>query len=359
MDDRAVVSGSRTPPHGASSPGQALCAAFYRDVVRPLLEGRPHSAALLGGGSEVLGYDTARSTDHGWGPRVVLLLDDERDVVPVGDLLDERLPQTFGGRPVRFGWDEVPVSHHVVAATLPAWLEGHLGVDATRGLSTRDWLLTPQQKLLEVAAGPVYADDDGSLSAARAALAWYPEQVWRWLLACAWRRLAQEEAFPARTAEVGDVLGARVVAARLVRDMVRLALLLARRYAPYGTWLGSAFADLPHDDDLPEHLATALDARDDEACQAALGQAWRCLARRQDASGQTTRLGDELRPYHSRPAQVLMADRFADACRAGVHDPWLRSLPLVGGVDQVCDSTDALADPSVCRRFAGLYPAGT
>jgi hypothetical protein len=53
------------------TPGTELSGAFYRDAVRPLLGGRPHAAALLGWGSEVLGLDTPRSTDHGWGPRLL------------------------------------------------------------------------------------------------------------------------------------------------------------------------------------------------------------------------------------------------------------------------------------------------
>ena len=41
-----------------------LSRAFYDEVVRPLVAGHPHAAALLGWGSDVLGYDTARSTDQ-------------------------------------------------------------------------------------------------------------------------------------------------------------------------------------------------------------------------------------------------------------------------------------------------------
>ena len=52
--------------------GAALNAGFYRDVVWPLLGGVAHSAGLLGWGSDVLGYDTGRSTDHGWGPAAAL-----------------------------------------------------------------------------------------------------------------------------------------------------------------------------------------------------------------------------------------------------------------------------------------------
>ncbi|MEJ7742089.1 MAG: DUF4037 domain-containing protein [Nocardioidaceae bacterium] len=61
-------------------------------------------------------------------------------------------------------------------------------------MSVLDWLLTPQQRLLGVVAGEVYADDSGTLGELRHALSWYPDQVWRWLLACQWRRPAQEEA---------------------------------------------------------------------------------------------------------------------------------------------------------------------
>ena len=63
---------------GAFLPGLALCAVFYRDAVRPLLDqaypGLPHAAARIGPGSDVLGYDSARSTDHDWGPRLTLFL---------------------------------------------------------------------------------------------------------------------------------------------------------------------------------------------------------------------------------------------------------------------------------------------
>jgi len=50
--------------------GQELSRRFYREVVEPLVRPWPHAAALLGWGSDVLGYDTERSVDHGWGPRL-------------------------------------------------------------------------------------------------------------------------------------------------------------------------------------------------------------------------------------------------------------------------------------------------
>ena len=59
-------------------PGLELGRRFYAEVVRPLLDedfpGLRHAAAHLGGGSDVLGFDTAMSRDHDWGPAVTLFL---------------------------------------------------------------------------------------------------------------------------------------------------------------------------------------------------------------------------------------------------------------------------------------------
>jgi hypothetical protein len=56
--------------------GCELNQAFYAEGIRLPLGGRPHAAALLGPGSDVLGLDTEVSTDHGWGPRLHVFVDD-------------------------------------------------------------------------------------------------------------------------------------------------------------------------------------------------------------------------------------------------------------------------------------------
>lgn len=58
-------------------------------------------------------------------------------------------------------------------------------------------------------------------------------------------RLSQEEPFVGRCGEVGDDLGSAVVAARQVRDLIKLCLLMNRAYPLYGKWLGTVFAALP------------------------------------------------------------------------------------------------------------------
>lgn len=339
--------------------GAELSGRFYAEVVRPLLRGQPHSAALLGWGSDVLGYDDQMSTDHGWGPRLLVFLEREDRIEGLETVLDDRLPEQFRGWPVRYGWDVVEVKHHVTVTTLSQWLVDHLGVDATAGISVLDWLLTPQQRLLGVVAGVVHADELGVLDRLRRNLDWYPDQVWRWLVACQWRRLAQEEAFVARTAEVGDEVGSAVTAARLVRDMMRLALLLDRRYAPYQKWLGTAFRHGRHGDGLSESLSSALRASDLGAREQAMAEAYTALAHRHNGTNLTDAMDLSIKNYHQRPARVLMADRFTEACLATVTDPELRALAPIGSIDQAVDSVDVLSDPRLYRRLASLYVSAT
>lgn len=336
------------------TPGLDLARRFYGDVVAPLCADIPHSAALLGSGSDVLGFDTARSTDHGWGPRLQVFAGPE-DVEPLDTRLETELPESYGGWPVRFGWDETPVTKHVEVVELGWWLERRLGVDPRAGLSHRDWLALPQQLLLELTAGAVFHDGLDELGPLRDRLSWYPDDVWLWLLACQWRRIDQEEPFVGRTAEVEDELGSRILAARLVRDLIRLCFLLERRYAPYSKWLGSAFRRLAAYDAVAPSLAAALDADEFPAREAGLVAAAEAVARRHNALGITPPLDPSSRLFFTRPFRVLGSGRFVDACLEQVEDPWLRALPLHGGIDQLADSTDLLSRANVARRAACIY----
>jgi Domain of unknown function (DUF4037) len=302
----------------------------------------------------VLGYDTARSTDHGWGPRMHVFVA-EPDVGEVQRLIGAGLPERFRGWPVRFGWDAVPVQHHVHVGTLDGWLRGHLGLDPRMSMQPLDWLVTPQQALLEVTRGRVHHDPDGELRRVRELLGRFPPQVRLWLLACQWDRIGQEEAFGGRAAEVGDELGSRIIAARLARELMRLTFLLDGQYWPYAKWFGTAFARLPIAAGLSPSLLQVTAAVDHPAREEALVDAYGTVARAHNAAGLTAPVDPDVRPYYGRPFRVIGAGRFATACLDAVSDPWLRSLPLVGSVDQVSDSTDVLAAIGVARRLRALY----
>lgn len=335
-------------------PARELNAGFYADVVEPLIRPSEHAAALLGWGSDVLGYDTERSTDHGWGLRLQLFVD-ERDAVAVRERVDGGLPETYRGWPVRFGWDSHEVRHWVDVTSLGDWLTRQLGVDPRRGMHTVDWLSVPQQQILGVVRGAVYADPGGELAAVRESLGWYPHDVWLWLLASQWRRIGQEEAFAGRAAEVGDELGSRLVAARLVRELMRLTFLQRQTYWPYTKWFGTAFAQLPGATELTPIFQRAVAATNYPAREDSLVEAYEILARRHNEADVTEPVDPATRSYHGRPFRVVFGDRFADACVAAIADRRLKQLPLIGSVDQFVDSTDILSAPSRAQCLRSLY----
>lgn len=317
-------------------PGVELARRFYDEAVGPLLH-LPHAAALIGPGSEVLGFDTERSTDHDWGPRVMLFLSPS-DLARHGERLDHvfrtELPDTFAG------WPRVwPIE----LTTVGDWCTGRLGFDPRAGVTTLDWLATPTQRLAETTAGSVFRDDTGELTAVREALRWYPDDVWRQVLAAQWTRLSQEEHFAGRCAEVGDELGSTVVAARLARDVMRLCLLMARQYPPYVKWLGTAFARLPGIEPVHSGLTAALRASQWPDRQRGLCQAYEATAERHNALGLTAPLDSTVRPFHDRPFLVLDAGRFATALVGEV---------CIGAVDQTVDNTDVLEHPALSRAVA-------
>ncbi len=334
--------------------GLRLAGEFCAEVVRPLLDQEfpalRYAAALLGPGSEVLGFDTERSTDHDWGPRLQLLLgaDDARQHTgPITAMLAERLPAVFRGYPVAFTVTREPgagARHRVQVMELGAWLYGQLGFDPRLGVSVQDWLATPAQRLAEVTAGAVFYDGPSELSRVRATLEWYPRDVWRYVLSCQWMRISQEEAFPGRCAETGDELGSAVVTARLARDLMRLWLLMHRRYPPYGKWLGTAFSRVPGTAPLAASLAAALAATDWSSRERHLSQAYVTVAEAHNELGLTEPLDPGTRRYYERPFQVLAADRFAAALTEAISDPLVGRLPPIGAADQFIDNTDALGD---------------
>jgi hypothetical protein len=166
------------------------------------------------------------------------------------------LPAEFRGYPVRFAFPSgAPARHWVHVMDLTGFFTEQLGIDPDGGLPVSAWLTVPTQVLRELTGGTVFHDGIGLLEQYRDHLAWFPDDVWRYVLACQWMRLSQEEPFVGRCGEVGDDLGSAVVAARQVRDVMKLCLLMNRVYPPYSKWLGTAFAALPCARALTPHLS--------------------------------------------------------------------------------------------------------
>jgi hypothetical protein len=350
--------------------GLQLSALFYEDAVTPLLAtllpSSVYAAALLGPGSEVLGYDTPLSTDHDWGPRLLVFLAAHHDptVIPrIEDVLRQRLPPTFHGYPTRFPLShDAPGTaprHHVTLQTVRAYFAARLGLDPGAAWQPADWLSVPAQTLLELTAGAVYHDGPGELTALRAKFASYPHDLWLYVMAAQWRRIAQQEAFVGRAGDVGDELGSRLLVATIVHDLMRLCFQMERRYAPYSKWFGTAFARLACGPALSPLFERVLQAEEWHAREAALAAAYAAVVELHNGLGLTAPMEATVSPYYTRPYLVVHAGRVADALQAAITDPAMRPLLAYGSIGQVSDNTDLLGDAEARATLRGLYTVPT
>ena len=355
-------------------PGLKLSRLFYQKEVRPILRTEfpslRHSAALIGWGSEVLGFDTALSRDHHWGPRVLLFLSDDdypRFHEQVSQALSLELPNLFMGYSTNFSLPEPngvqhpveisdgPVNHMIKIFTVRAFVKARLGVDPSEEISISDWLTFPQQRLLELTSGEVYHDGLHELRQLRRKFNYYPKDIWLHMLAAQWKRISQEEAFVGRAGDVGDELGSKIVGARIVRELVRLSFMMERRYIPYSKWLGSAFSQLGIAKRLKPALMSVLNAQDWKTREKSIARAYSIVAEQHNALGITTRLQTSPSNYFDRPYLVIHSDRFGEEIRKTIRNSEVKTLQKIGSIDQFTDSTEVVEDVGLQRRLRVAY----
>jgi hypothetical protein len=173
--------------------GIELSRRFYGELVAPwLARAFPdlrHAAALIGYGSELLGYDDAMSRDHNWGPRVGLFVtpaDFETHAEAVVERFAGFAPEDFLGFPI--GMSSRPGQgaqgdgdlgdgaradprHGLEVRTIETMLRRELALGPDEPRDAVTWLGLSEQQLLVVTAGAVFHDDDGELTRLRDRLA--------------------------------------------------------------------------------------------------------------------------------------------------------------------------------------------
>lgn len=346
----------RRMPHNAprpAGPGIALARDYFVDVVEPLLDeqckGVRYAAARVGTGSDVFGLDDRMSQDHDFGLRLQLFVS-ESDAPTVLTTLERHLPEVYRSRPVRFAFTGEAAPRLGVDVMSPQrFAHDRLGFDPTEPIAISQWLSVSGQAALELVAGEVFTDQVGDLGSMRSALEWYPDDIWRYVVACDWRRIDQEFPLMARAGDRGDELGSRAIAGRLVEVAVHLAFMLSQVWPPYSKWRGIAFQDLPIADQIAPCLHDSLSASDWHDRNDALGQALRQLADLQSLVGLPAPTPVVV-PFWDRPYEHIN-QTLVPAVMDSIVDPAVRELPVgLGGIDQRTDNVDVLISPE--RRMA-------
>ena len=331
--------------------GAELSTTFYEQAVRPIVDdvapGVAHLAGRLGTGSDVLGLDDDMSADHDFGCRLTLLVDDRDRAVldEVDQALSARLPDDVDGWPTRFAtsWDQ-HVTHRVDLHTCHDFAATRLGVDLRAPLDTWQWLSLTGQSVLEVVGGPVFHDDTDGYSDLRRSLDWYPDDVWRYVLAAGWRRISQELPLVGRAGQHGDELGSRLIAARLCRDILHLTFAVEREWMPHPKRAGTALQALSGGDATARLLAAVHTSSDWRRRQHSLAAAIGDLAERHRDAG-VVLPSEVVIAFFDRPF-LTVADEVPVALQAQIGDARIRDSLLIGSIEQWCDNVDVLTDPT-------------
>lgn len=359
--------------------GLDLSERFYREAMQPLFDlhfaGTAYSAALIGDGSEVLGFDTEMSTDHDWGPRALIFLgsnDHQRLAAEINAMLSRELPREFMGYPTSFTPPDANdngtqlldatsngaiINHRIEILTLEGFFKDHIDFDIDSPLAASDWLSFPQQKLATLTAGRIFHDQIG-LKEARERFAYYPQDVWLYMLAAGWNRIEQEEHLMGRAGFVGDEIGSAIIGARLVRDIMRLCFLMERKYAPYQKWFGTAFAKLKAAPTLQPSLRDVLKAETWSERQQHLSKAYEFIAKVHNELAITPPLPTQVKSFFGRPFYVISMGEFSAAIKAQIKDEAVQRIAagrLFGAIDQITDSTDIVEDAHARLTLRNLY----
>lgn len=320
--------------------GRELCRRFYVYEVQKLLADIEHDAVLVGEGSEVQGYDQPISADHNWGVRLTLFLKRREAVPQVRERLLNSLPETYLG--LRVLWEEN--ASNLVVTTASSWLAENLGIQDVSDISVSHWLALPQQHLLQFTGGIQLGGNLGDYQRAKEILAWYPADVWRWLMASQWYLIWGTERLIPRTRDAGDLLGCQLLVHKLLRYVVQLYFLQNKKYQPYDKWLGTAFSEIPGQQYFSDRFFQVLSVKEVEEQIVLLHQMLLKLGEFHNTLSLTKSVAPKLVQYQVgidnavRPYEIINSAEYQSACLESIQDSALRNLTSVGSIDQLTAS---------------------
>ncbi len=344
-------------------PGLEINWKFYHDIVGPLFKKEipkvKYAAGLIGNGSDRLGFDTPRSMDHNWGPRFVIVLPDDKfdsHSKLVDDVLRDKLPTEFMGYPTNFTDESAegylkrqmkpsskgPVNHAFRIFSMRGFFDYYLGFDLGKfdpykKMSVEDWLILPEHPLLEAVGGELYHDDIG-FQKLRDKFHYYPHDVWLYIMGVQWGRISDEMSFHARTGEIEEDIGSRLLAANMVRHIMRMCFYHERKYAPYNKWFAKAFRHLSCSPKFLPVINTALTLKYWKSRQAALTHAIILLIEAHNKLKVTKRIKPQITDFHGRGYQTVeLRDLYTELGKE-IKDKKLKQIQYpIGSITQFVD----------------------
>ena len=299
--------------------GLEVARAYFETCGRPMLEERfPEllpllAVGLFGAGSECFGFDDDVSRDHDFEPGFCVLMPGEDRLDRRSAFLLERayskLPREFMGLR-RALMAPVGGPRHGVMRTGEYFAEKVGAPDGV--LTVGQWLALPEQALCEAVNGEVFLDGPGEVTAIRARLSRFPQDIRLKKLAGELWRMAQSGQYNyARCLKHGETGAAQLAAAEFAQSAMHALFLLNDVYMPYYKWAFRALRGLPRlslEAEVLEFLITTGNdadlAREKQAAMEGVCQDVVAELRRQALTG----IGGDDLERHAYSVNVAIAD---------------------------------------------------
>jgi len=221
--------------------GIELSECFFNDFIFPVLQNKfgsylgDISAALLGDGSEVLGFDDEISHDHNFCPRVLIFVVDDKYSLIGNTLLKEILdvaPNEYMG----FKLLNNDYRKFIEVFPLEKFFINYLETDHFP-VTNIDWLKLDEQKLLELTSGKIFYDSKNQLHQTIDKIRFYSENIKSFLLSVCYSRLSEVGGIE-RSIRRGDIVSIDMYRSCFVYFIIKAFHLYKNRFCPYRKWMG-------------------------------------------------------------------------------------------------------------------------
>lgn len=221
--------------------GIQLSEKLFTDIVYPVLVDKFYdsindiSVALLGEGSEVLGYDDEISQDHNFCPRMIIFVKDKKYPQIVSELRQEIISSS----PEEFFGFKLLNSHYckfIEVVPLEKYFLDHLHIDDFPS-TNKDWLKLDEQKLVEITSGKIFFDPQQKLQNTINRFNYYPEDVRLYLLSICFSRLSEVGGIE-RAIRRQDIIATDMYRTFFSYFIIKTLHLYKGKYCPYCKWMG-------------------------------------------------------------------------------------------------------------------------
>lgn len=160
-----------------------------------------------------------------------------------------------------------------------------------------------------------------------------------------------------RCGELGDELGSKIIATRLVHSIMRLSFLMEKEYAPYSKWFGTAFSKLKSGEVLNPTLQNVLFANNWKDREKHLSKAYEVIAKLHNQLKITKELPTKVKSFYDRPYLTIYGSKVftAEILKQIKDEQVLNIKSPIGSVNQITNTVDLLENEKLLKRMKALY----